>query len=106
MIRVTLIYRHAEGARFDFDYYVNRHVAMSRKLLADCGLLSIEVEKVLRAVDGGPSNAVCVAHVDFEDETGLTKALAVHGEEMMADFKNYTDINPEIHVCEVLTTGT
>jgi len=106
MIRVTLIYRQSEGTHFDFDYYVNHHVAMSRNLLADCDLRSIEVEKVLRAVDGSPSNVVCVAHVDFENETGLTKALEVHGAEMMADFKNYTDIDPEIHVCEVLTTGT
>ena len=106
MIRITLIYRKSAQTHFDFDHYVNHHVPMSRGLMADCGLISIEVEKVLRALDGSPSDIVCVTHVDFEDETGLRKALELHGEKMMADFPNYTDIDPEIQVCQVLTTGT
>ena len=106
MIRITLIYRKSENAHFDFDYYVNRHVPMSRQLMSDCGLVSIEVEKVLRALDGGPSNAICVTHVDLVDEACLKKALELHGAQMMADFGNYTDITPEIHVCQVLTSGT
>ncbi|MEM7173016.1 MAG: EthD family reductase [Pseudomonadota bacterium] len=105
MIRVTLLYQKSKGTRFDFDYYVNHHVTMSRRLLADCGLRSIEVEKVASLMDGSPSDLHCITHVDFEDEACLTKALTLHGEEMMADFVNYTDIEPEIHICEVLTTG-
>ena len=106
MIRVQrLIYRMSETSHFDFDYYVDHHVALSRRLLADCGLLSIEVEKVLRRLDGEPSDIVCITHVDFEDEAGLNQALERHGGEMMADFPNYTDIAPEIQVCRILTTG-
>jgi uncharacterized protein (TIGR02118 family) len=105
MIRITLLYRHSEGAHFDFDYYVNNHVPMSRRLLSDCELSSIEVEKCLRTLDGGPPKVVCIAHVDFETEEGLGKALKIHGATLMADFPNYTNIDPEIYVCDVLTSG-
>jgi uncharacterized protein (TIGR02118 family) len=105
MIRITLLYRDSEGAHFDFDYYVNNHIPMSRRLLSDCGLSSIEVQKCLRTLDGGKPNVICVAHVDFETEDGLSKALKVHGAALMADFPNYTNIEPEIDVCDVLTSG-
>ena len=105
MIRITLVYRRKEGGRFDFDYFVNHHVEMSRRILSDCGLLSIEVEKCIKTLDGKDPDFICISHVDFENEAGLTKVLEAHGDEMMADFINYTNIDPEIHVCEILTSG-
>ena len=106
MIRITLVYKHSEDAHFDFDYYVNHHVEMSRRLLSDCGLSSIEVQTCTRTLDGGKPNVVCISHVDLENESGLSKALEVHGTALMADFPNYTNIEPDIYVCEVLTSGT
>jgi uncharacterized protein (TIGR02118 family) len=106
MIRITLIYRGSEDAHFDFDYYVNHHVKMSRRLLSDCGLLSIEVQKSERTLDGEEPDVICISHVDFESEEGLARALEVHGADLMADFPNYTTIDPEIYVCSVLTSGT
>jgi uncharacterized protein (TIGR02118 family) len=105
MIRITLLYRDSEGAHFDFDYYVNNHVPMSRRLLSDCEVSSIEVQKCLRTLDSGKPKVVCIAHVDFETEDGLNKALKVHGATLMADFPNYTNIDPEIYICGVLTSG-
>ena len=106
MIRITLIYRRSKVAYFDFDYYVNHHVEMSRRLLADCGLSSIEVQKCDRMLDGAESDVICISHVDFESEDGLSKALEIHGAQLMADFPNYTNIDPEIYVSGILTSGT
>lgn len=105
MIRVTLIYRASAGTHFDFDYYLGHHVEWSRRLLSDCGLSSIEVEKCVRILDGGKSDVVCISHVDFENENELSKALEIHGTALMADFHNFTNIQPAIYVCEILTSG-
>jgi uncharacterized protein (TIGR02118 family) len=105
MIRITLLYRYSEGAHLDFDYYVNRHVAMTRRLLSDCGLLSIEVERCTRTLEGGQPDVACVTHLDLERESDLSKLLDKHAATLMADVPNYTNIQPEIYVCEVLTTG-
>ena len=106
MIRITLIYRDSEGAHFDLDYYVNQHVEMSKRLLSDCGLFSIEVQRRVRTLDGGELDVLCISHVDFKTEDGLSKALKIHGADLMADFPNYTNIDPDIYVCRVLTSGT
>jgi uncharacterized protein (TIGR02118 family) len=105
MIRVTLIYRASTDGYFDFDYYLNHHVEWSRRLLSDCKLSSIEVEKCVRTLDGGKSDLICITHVDFENESDLSKALEIHGAALMADFHNFTNIQPAIYVCEVLTRG-
>lgn len=103
MIRITLLYRDSHGARFDFDYYLNHHVVMTKRLLADYGLIAIAVQKCLHTLDGGKSALVCITHVDFETEAKLNKALDVQGATLMADFQNYTNIDPEIYVCELLS---
>lgn len=105
MIRVTLVYRYSEGAHFDFEYCTQRHVVMSRSLLSDCGLLSIEVERCTRTLDGEKPNVACITHLDLERESDLSRALETHGAALMADFPHYTNIQPEIYVCEVLTSG-
>jgi uncharacterized protein (TIGR02118 family) len=105
MTRVTLVYRNFEGAHFDFEYYTQHHAVMSRRLLSDCGLLSIEVEKCIRTLSGEKPDVVCITHLDLERESDLSKALEIHGAALMADFPNYTNIQPEIYVCEVLTRG-
>jgi uncharacterized protein (TIGR02118 family) len=104
MIRVTLIYRVSADTHFDFDYYVNHHVEWSRRLLSDCGLLSIEVQKCLRTLDGGKPDLVCITHVDFENESDLSRALEIHGAALMADFHSFTNIQPALYVCEMLTS--
>jgi len=78
---------------------------MSRRLLSDCGLSSIEVAKCVRTLDGRESDIICISHVDFDSEENLSKAMEIHGEELKADFPNYTNIDPEIYVCGVLTSG-
>jgi len=105
MIRLSLVYRDSENAHFDFDYYVNRHVEMSRRVLADCGLKSIEVQQCLRTPDGAKPGVICISHVDFESEEGLSKALQVHAAALEVDFPNYTNIDPEMYVCRILTSG-
>ena len=78
---------------------------MLRDLLSDCGLISIEVQRCVRTLGRDRPDVVCISHVDFENEDGLTRALGIHASELMADFPNYTNIDPEIHVREVLASG-
>jgi uncharacterized protein (TIGR02118 family) len=102
MIRVTALYRNLEGSRFDFDYYVTTHFQLVRERLADFGMGRIEVEKGIEAMDGQRAAFVCVAHVDFSDMADLKRGLEEHGEELLADVPNYTDIEPEVQISEVV----
>jgi uncharacterized protein (TIGR02118 family) len=102
MIRLTALYRNSEGSRFDFDYYVKTHLQLARKRLADFGMGRIEVEKGIEALDGERAAYICVAHADFLDMADLKRGFEEHAEELLADVPNYTDIEPEVQISEVM----
>ena len=103
MIRVNVTYANKEGARFDFDYYVNRHIKMVRERCGPFGLQSVTVDRGVSGVaPGSPATYACVASLTFASLEGLQQALAAHGAEIMADIPNYTDIVPVIQVSEIL----
>jgi len=78
---------------------------MSRRLLSDCGLVSIEVEKCTRTLGGEEPDVICITHLDLERDSDLARVLEIHGAALMADIPNYTNIQPGIYVSEVLTRG-
>ncbi len=45
MIRASVLYPNEPGKKFDFDYYINRHMVMVRQRLAPYGLIRCEVDK-------------------------------------------------------------
>ena len=103
MIRVNVTYAATPGARFDHDYYVNRHISMVRERLTPYGLKGVTVDKGIAGLEPGtPAAYVCVASVTLESIEGLQSGLAAHGAEIMGDVQNYTDIEPAIQVSEVL----
>ena len=104
MIRVTALYRNAEGKHFDFDYYVNTHLPLARKRLSEFGLQKAEVLRGIEATDGGPAPYVCIALVEFSSLEGLKRGMEAHMEELLADVPNYTNIEPEIQINEILAT--
>lgn len=101
MIRMTVVYRASDNAHFDFDYYLNTHIAMSRPLLAEFGLIAIETQRFEQRLDGSPADVVCMTHIDFPDEHSLRAALARHGPVLRADFANYTNIQPDSYLCSI-----
>lgn len=105
MVRVTALYRYSKDSRFDFDYYVKTHLQLARERLADFGMGQIEVEKGIEAMDGGSPAYACIAHVEFSEMNDLKRGLEQHAGELLADVPNYTDIEPEVQISEVLETG-
>ena len=105
MIRVTALYRNSERARFDFDYYVKTHVQLGRERLRDFGIGRIEVERGVESLDGQRTGYVCIAHVEFPSVEDFKRGMERHGEELFADLPNYTNIEPEIQISELVETA-
>lgn len=102
MVRATVLYPHAAGKRFDFDYYTQRHLPVVGQLLGGA-LLSATAE---RGLSGGMPGAepafTAIAQMTFDSVEALQAALAAHGPALMADIPNFTDIQPVIQMSEVL----
>jgi uncharacterized protein (TIGR02118 family) len=104
MTRISFLYENRDGSRFDFDYYVEKHMPWSIGLLsAHPGFIGVSVE---RGVSGGAPGVsapyVAACHFLFESLEDFAAAVTPHVEALQADMPKYTDIRPVIQVSEVL----
>lgn len=104
MIKITVMYAHREGARFDFDYYLRSHVPMVRKFLGTA-CVRCEVDRGIAPGASGQAPAyVAMAHFYCHSIEDFQSALEPHQPRIREDVANYTDLQPirhfsEIHVC-------
>ncbi|MFY9270926.1 MAG: EthD family reductase [Candidatus Manganitrophaceae bacterium] len=103
MFNISSIYPKKEGYRFDFDYYLNRHMPMSiEKLSGAKGFQAVSVE---RGVDIDhpriESSYVAMCHYYFDSLENFMLAFTPHADVLQGDIKNYTNIEPVIQINEV-----
>jgi uncharacterized protein (TIGR02118 family) len=103
MVRITVLYPNEPGKKFDHDYYVNRHMRLVRERLQGFGLVRTEVDRgVAGGAPGAPAPYVALGHVYFDALEGFQKGMGQHGKEIMGDIPNYTDIQPQIQISEII----
>lgn len=102
MIKASVMYPAKEGAKFDHDYYVNKHMAIVKEKGKDMGLIKTEVVKGLSGNPGQPAPYVCIGSLYFESTGDLQKFFMAAGPALMADLPNFTDIRAESQVSEIL----
>lgn len=104
MIKVSILYPARAGARFDFTYYVQKHMPLSIRLLrAHPGFRGVSVERGLAAAEPGAEPAfVAACQFLFESIEQFLEAFLPHAATLQADMPSYTDIEPLIQFNEVL----
>ena len=102
MIRLTGFYKNASNSEFDFDYYLNTHMPLVKKRLADFGMGEFEVERGIEAADGEAAPYICIVHIEFPTKDNFMRGFEKHGEELSADVPNYTNIAPEMQISEIV----
>lgn len=102
MIRVTGLYRNIAGSKFDFSYYLNTHMPLVKKRMADFGMGDFEIERGVEAADGKEAPFICITHMEFTTLDDFRRGLEKHGDELFADVPNYTNITPEIQFSKII----
>ena len=95
MIRVSVMY--PRPGKFSFDYYANEHMKLVHKLLGPFGLVKSEVNK---GVESAPY--IAVGHLVFNTIEDMQRGLQAHDPDLKADLVNFTDIQPQFQVSEIL----
>jgi uncharacterized protein (TIGR02118 family) len=95
MIRVSILY--PRPGKFDYDYYANEHMQLVHKLLTPFGLVKSEVD---RGVESSPYLAV--GHMFFNTIEEMHRGLQAHDPDLQADLVNFTDIEPQFQVSEII----
>jgi uncharacterized protein (TIGR02118 family) len=103
VIRVTILYPHADGTRFDLSYYTRRHMPLVAERLKSFGLTGTEVERGINAsIAGTPPPFHCIGHLLFGNPEQYQAGMKAHGKELAADIVNFTNAKPIIQVSEIL----
>jgi uncharacterized protein (TIGR02118 family) len=104
MIRVSVLYPAKEGAKFDLGYYKDKHMPLVQQRLGPLGLVRLEID---RGMAGGTPNSPapypCIGHLYFNSLGEFQKAMGTHGNELMADVPNYTNITPHVQISEIVS---
>jgi uncharacterized protein (TIGR02118 family) len=106
MIKVSVLYANGQGARFDHDYYRDRHVPLVAARLG-AALKSYSIDKGLAGVSPGSSAPyVAMIHMFCESTEAFQSSFAPHAAELLADVANYTNLAPIMQISEVVGSTT
>jgi uncharacterized protein (TIGR02118 family) len=97
MQRVTVVYPNQDGSKFDFDYYMEKHIPWVASLVGS----KIEVRRGISSAAGSTAPYVCIATI-AANVAEFQAVLARHGAEILADVPKYTNIEPIIQFDEIL----
>jgi uncharacterized protein (TIGR02118 family) len=101
MIKVSIFYPNVPGARFDFDYYLNKHMPLSLKLLGTA-IKSVSIERGIegRERESAPAH-VALCHFVCDSREAFEAAFLPHAGVLTGDMPNYTDIEPLIQISAI-----
>jgi uncharacterized protein (TIGR02118 family) len=102
MILVSVLYPHRDGAKFDEDYYLNKHMKLVHERWDGMGLKMARVLRGQPGPDGKPPLYTIMAHLGFESPDVFDAAVKQHGGEIFGDVPNFTDIKPITQLSTVL----
>lgn len=102
MIKVSVMYPNREGARFDHDYYANKHMPLLKQRMGDkCRSYTVD-----KGLNGGapdaPPTYVGMCHVFCDSLDDWQTGFGPHAQEILGDIPNYTDLQPVIQISEVV----
>ena len=103
MIKISFYYPNSQNAKFDHDYFVNKHMPLAIDRQRTLGLLQFDIEK---GIAGGTPDAItpyiAIGHIYFDSLEAFQNSMSKVGEELMADVANFTDIEPIVQISEIL----
>jgi uncharacterized protein (TIGR02118 family) len=102
VIKVSVLYPHRAGARFDMDYYCDSHMPLVQRTLKPA-IKGVAVDKGLAGgAPGQPPSYVAICHLLFDSVDAFQRAFESGSEAIMSDIPNYTDIEPVVQISEIM----
>ena len=100
MIKVSVMYPNTPGARFDHEYYKEKHMPLLKARMGDA-CKSYTIDKGLGGrAPGAPATYVGMCHIYADSVEAFQKGFGPHAQEIMGDIANYTDVQPAVQISE------
>lgn len=102
MIKVSVMYPNSPGARFDHDYYRDRHLPLVKQRMGE-HLHHYTIDKgIAGGAPGEPATYVGMCHLYCESVEAFQAGFGPHAAEILADIPNYTDQSPVLQISDVV----
>ena len=102
MIQVSVMYPDAPGARFNHEYYRDKHMPLVKARMGE-HCRSYTVDKGLAGgAPGQPATYVAMCHLYCDSVESFQAGFGPHAQEIMADIPNYTNLAPVVQISEVV----
>ncbi len=100
MVRISIFYPAKAGARFDLDYYINKHMPFALGRLGSV-VKGVSVDVGADAPSWPPPAFIAMCHYLCDSRKAFEAAYGQHAEALQGDIANYTDIQPVIQISDV-----
>ena len=101
MIKVSVMYPNTPGARFNHEYYRDKHMPLVKARLGDaCKYYTVD-KGIAGGAPGAAATYVGMCHIFCDSVEAFQAGFGPHAKEIMADIPNYTDQSPVIQISEV-----
>jgi uncharacterized protein (TIGR02118 family) len=102
MIKVSVMYPHSPGARFDHAYYRDKHMPLVQaRMGAACKFYTVD-KGLAGGTPDAPPTYVGMCHIFCESVETFQAGFGPHAAEILADIPNYTDLQPVLQISEVV----
>ena len=102
MICVSVMYPHAPGKHFDHAYYEQKHRPLVMDRLAGVVVRYEILQGLSGLAPGSEPMLACVGNLYFNSVSDFQQAMLAHGAELQGDIPNFTDIQPQFQISEVV----
>ena len=102
MIKVSVMYPNTPGARFNHEYYANKHMPLVKQRMgAACKFYTVD-KGLSGGAPGSPATYIGMCHIYADSVESFQKGFGPHAEEILGDIPNYTDLAPVMQMSEVV----
>jgi len=102
MIKVSVMYPFAPGARFDHAYYRDKHLPLVKQRMGDkCKSYTID-KGLAGGTPGSDPTYIGMCHLFCDTVEAFQAGFGPHADEILGDIPNYTDLTPVIQISEVV----
>lgn len=102
MIKVSVMYPYKAGARFDHNYYRDRHMPLVKSRMGDKCLYYTVDKGVAGGSPDAPPTYVGMCHIFCDSVAAFQEGFGPHAEEILGDIPKYTDLSPVLQISEVV----
>jgi uncharacterized protein (TIGR02118 family) len=102
MIKVSVMYPNTPGARFNHEYYRDKHMPLVKaKMGYSCKYYTVD-KGLAGGTPGSAATYVGMCHIFCDSVDAFQAGFGPHAKEIMGDIPNYTDLAPVIQISEVV----